>query len=248
MPQGPTHPAGPDVYKKMIFAGLQKNTLIDYPGKVACVVFLTGCNFTCPYCHNPELARGRWPQRISRGQFLDFLIPRKKLLDGVAISGGEPTLHPELADLCRRIHDLDLPVKLDTNGSRPEILEQLFDNQLVDYVAMDIKTAIDRYAPPLAPTEVSPAVEKSIQLIMTRARDYEFRTTCVRPFVDEAIMPQIASSIRGARRYVLQPYRSETILRPAFFSDSRAGGFSSQQMAELKAIAAPHVETCIVRE
>lgn len=235
------------LHKKMIFAGLQKNTLIDYPGKVACVVFLTGCNFTCPYCHNPELAMGRWPQRISHGQFLDFLIPRKKLLDGVVISGGEPTLHPELADLCRLIHDLNLPVKLDTNGSRPEILENLLDNQLVDYVAMDIKTAIDSYAAPIAPTKTSPAVEKSVHLILTRANDYEFRTTCVRPFVDKTIMTKIASSIRGARRYVLQPYRSETILQPAFFSESCTGGFSSQEMAELRAIAAPYVETCLVR-
>jgi len=231
----------------MIIAGLQKSTLIDYPGKVACVVFFTGCNFSCPYCHNPELARGRFPQRITRGQLLDFLIPRKNLLDGVAISGGEPTLTPELATLCRLIHDLGLLVKLDTNGSRPDILEQLLDDQLVDYVAMDVKTAMDLYAPPLAPTDASLSVRKSIQLILSKARDYEFRTTCVKPFVDEAIMARIAATIRGARRYALQPCRPETVMDPSFFNGSRAG-FSREEMGRLKAIAAPHVETCFIRE
>lgn len=230
----------------MIFAGLQKSTLIDYPGKVACVVFLTGCNFTCPFCHNPELARGRFPRRITRGQLLDFLIPRKKLLDGVAISGGEPTLDPELADLCRLIRDLGLSVKLDTNGSRPKRLERLLDDRLIDYVAMDLKTAVDRYAPPLAPTEAGAAVAESIGLIMAKAPDYEFRTTCVSPFVDDAIMPRIASAIEGARRYVLQPFRPDTVLAPDFFTDDNAA-LSIKAIERLKAIAAPLVETCLIR-
>ncbi|MBR9981399.1 MAG: anaerobic ribonucleoside-triphosphate reductase activating protein, partial [Desulfatitalea sp.] len=129
----------------MILAGLQKNSLIDFPGRVSCVAFVTGCNFACPYCHNPMLARGAYPQRITVPQLLDFLLPRRKLIDGVVISGGEPTLHPGLPDLCRAIRNAGMAVKLDTNGSRPAVLDRLIHLGLVDFVAMDIKTAPASY-------------------------------------------------------------------------------------------------------
>lgn len=230
----------------MVIAGLQKNSLIDFPGKIASVVFVTGCNFACPFCHNPELARGRYPQRITVDQLLAFLAPRRSLLDGVVISGGEPTLAAGLADLCHCLRGLDLAVKLDTNGSRPDVLDRLFSRHLVDYVAMDIKTALEGYAPPLAPLQVRPKIARSIRLIMDSGLDYEFRTTCVRPFVDETIITAMAREIQGARHYILQPFRQQHLLDPAYFDDSDAA-FCQQGMARLQALAAPWVQRCSIR-
>lgn len=230
----------------MLFAGLQKNSLIDYPGKVSCVAFVTGCNLACPFCHNPDLALGRYPQRITRQEFLQFIEPRRTLLDAVVISGGEPTLIPELADMCRAVHDLGLAVKLDTNGSRPEVLTHLINQGLVDYIAMDIKTTPDRYAPVLTNAEIGRCVERSIALIIQSRVDYEFRTTCVRPFVDDERIGAIASIIQGARRYVLQTFRPAVLLRPDFFTAVNPG-FSSSSMQRLRRLAEPFVAECLVR-
>jgi len=230
----------------MILAGLQKTSLIDYPGKVSCVAFLTGCNFTCPFCHNAELAKGIFPQRISVNQFLEFLSPRRRLLDGVVITGGEPTLNPALDKLCRAIHELDLKVKLDTNGSSPGILERLINHRLVDYVAMDIKTPLDEYPPFLVKEAIGKKLERSIRLIMDSAPNYEFRTTCVRPFVDEAKIVNIAQTIQGARRYVLQAFKPTNMLQPDFFKDHQPE-ISRLEIDRFKASAAPLVRECLIR-
>ncbi len=234
----------------MILAGLQKTSLIDFPDKICCVVFVTGCNFTCPFCHNPELARGSFPQRIALDQLLAFLEPRRTLLDGVVISGGEPTLSPGLATLCRAIRALGLAVKLDTNGSRPEVLARLIEEHLLDYIAMDVKTNLSHYGPPLVTAEAAgplgAGLRRSIHLIMASGLDYEFRTTCVRPFVDENIIINIAQAIRGARRYVLQPFRDVSLLEPTFFA-GQAPGFTPPEMERLRAAAAPMVAQCSIR-
>jgi pyruvate formate lyase activating enzyme len=234
----------------MILAGLQKNSLIDFPDKIACVVFVTGCNFTCPFCHNPELARGRYPQRITPDQLLAFLAPRRTLLEAVVISGGEPTLYPGLAHLCRDLRALGLAIKLDTNGSRPEALAGLIEQRLVDYIAMDLKTDPARYAPPLVAAEavgpIRAGLRQSIRLIMAGGMDYEFRTTCVRPFVDDDIILDIARAIEGARRYLLQPFRDGSLLDPAYFK-GRIPGFTPLEMERLRAAAAPFVAECMIR-
>jgi pyruvate formate lyase activating enzyme len=227
-------------------AGLQKHSLIDYPGKVSCVAFVTRCNFQCPYCHNPDLARGEYPKRISVEDFLAFLGPRKDFLDGVVITGGEPTLYPELAELCHTIRQLGLAVKLDTNGSRPDRLHFLIASDLIDYVAMDLKTDIQGYGPPLCPETCGEDIQKSIGLIMNSGLDYEFRTTCIRPFVDASKMDRMARSISGARCYVLQRCNSGSMLNSNFFTATSAF-FSDEQMAHLQQIAAPAVENCIIR-
>ncbi len=232
--------------RKMVIAGLQKNSLIDYPGKVSAVVFITGCNFSCPYCHNPELARGRYPQRIALDELLDFLSPRKRLLDGVVITGGEPTTWPHLASLCREIKNLNLSIKLDTNGSRPETLSQIITDGLLDYVAMDIKTSLDNYAPPLCRRTAGSMVKESIGILMDGEVDHEFRTTCVPPFVDEAILKRIAHQIRGARRYILQRFRPGTVLDTNFFEDPQMA-VSDAQMEQFKSVVSPLVQDCRVR-
>ena len=133
----------------MKFGGLQKNSLIDYPGKIACVLFVCGCNFDCPYCHNPELVKETIenPLAFHENKAYDFLKKRKGLIDAVVISGGEPTLQADLADVCQHIKQMGFLVKVDTNGSRPEVVRQLIVDKLVDYLAMDIKTDPPAYSP-----------------------------------------------------------------------------------------------------
>ena len=227
-------------------AGLQKVSLIDYPGKIACVVFLSGCNFRCPYCHNPELLLGRRPIAMQSDQLLLFLSQRRQLIDGVVISGGEPTLCAELPELCRAIRGLGLAVKLDTNGSRPAVLARLLRDRLVDYVAMDVKTDPARYGPPLAEPRDGTAVRRAIDLLLGAAIDYEFRTTCVRPFIDETAIAAIARAIQGARHYCLQTFRSERVLAPDFWPSAPLA-FSENEMDHLRAVAAPWVEHCLIR-
>jgi len=230
----------------MVVAGLQKCSLIDFPGKVSAVVFITGCNFTCPYCHNPELARGRYPQRISRDELLDFLSHRRTLIDGVVITGGEPTLWPHLHGLCSAIGDLKLAVKLDTNGSRPDVLGHLIHDRLVDYVAMDIKTSLENYGPPFCDSTDAPKVKQSIRRIMESTVDYEFRTTCAPPFINDATLLQIAAEIRNARRYVLQAFRPRVVLDPDFIDASGPAG-SKKQLSRFRSLVLPLVPSCEVR-
>lgn len=229
-----------------LIAGIQKTSLIDYPGKVSCVVFLTGCNFTCPYCHNPELARGQYPERIDRNALLAFISQRRALLDGVVISGGEPTLWTGLNSLCLELRDLGMGIKLDTNGSRPNVVEALIRDGLVDYIAMDLKTAPDNYGPPLCNEKAGPAVLRSIETIMNGGAEYEFRTTCVHPFVTEGRLRTMAAAVRGARRLILQRFNPQKTLDPGYGHTSHASP-SIEQMQSLQQLAAPFVESCTIR-
>ena len=171
----------------MRIVGLQKMTLLDYPGKVACTVFLGGCNFRCPFCHNGGLLDGKAPEVMTAAELLAFLKSRKGLLDGVCITGGEPTLAPELPELLSDIKALGFDVKLDTNGSRPGVLKQLVEQGVVDYVAMDVKNCPDCYAATVGlPTAPLEALEESLRFLMEKKVDYELRTTVVRELHDEA--------------------------------------------------------------
>lgn len=163
-----------------MIAGLQKMTLLDYPGKVACTVFLQGCNFRCPFCHNSGLLGGKAEAPISTEALLSFLSKRQGLLDGVCITGGEPTLCKELPKLLKAIKDMGFAVKLDTNGSRPEILKSLAEQGLLDYVAMDIKNCPERYSQTAGAEMDLAAIEESMRFLMAGELDYEFRTTVVK--------------------------------------------------------------------
>ncbi len=195
-------------------------SLSDHEGRVAAVVFLHGCNFRCPFCHNPDLVlpeRGT-PQRFARGDVLRALGERRAFLDSVVITGGEPTVAPDLASFLDDIRSLGLLVKLDTNGSRPDVLEELFARELVDTVAMDVKAPQERY-PTFAGLAVDlAAIEDSMRVIRARAPDYEFRTT-VAPGLAESDLLKIAQWLEGAKRYVLQPFRvppEKGLLDPAW--------------------------------
>jgi pyruvate formate lyase activating enzyme len=231
----------------MRIGGLQPTSCIDYPGRLCCVLFLAGCNFECPYCHNPQLTGdpALHAERVPLDEVFAFLAERRGRLDGVVVSGGEPTLHPDLPELCRRIKRLGFPVKLDTNGSRPAMLARLMAEGLVDYVAMDLKTDPERYSESVAARCDADTLRASVEAIMRSGLDYEFRTTCVHPLVSPATVERIARLIRGSRLYVLQPFRAGEILRPGFFDGDPA--VSEAEMAELAARAAPWVECCRVR-
>lgn len=187
--------------------GLQKMTLLDFPGRVACTVFLGGCDFRCPFCHNYELAELRVPPVMEEAEFFAFLVKRKGLLDGVAVTGGEPCLWPDLPDFLQRIRDLGFAVKLDTNGAHPAVLDQVLRRSLADYLAMDIKNSPAKYAKTagLAKLELAP-VRESARLLMERAKDYEFRTTVVNELHEETDFEEIGLWLRGARKYFLQPF------------------------------------------
>jgi pyruvate formate lyase activating enzyme len=231
----------------LILAGLQKNSFIDYPGKISCVLFLTGCNFICPYCHNAELARGEYPARIDMADALGFLESRRGMLDGVVVTGGEPTLARGIVELCRRIKALGYPLKIDTNGSRPRVLGELLDRQLVDFVAMDIKAPLNRYAPFCRQADIADSLAPSIRRIMESAPAYEFRTTCAAPFVDQGAIVSIATAIEGAASYVLQSFNRRAVcLDPAFGRDTDPT-IPIDSMRRLQHAAAPYVRRCSIR-
>ncbi len=232
----------------MRIGGLQKHSLIDYPGKVGCVLFLSGCNFRCPYCHNPQLVEkpGTRPAAIRIEDALSFLERRRGLIEGVVISGGEPTLCRGLPDACRRLKTMGYAVKLDTNGSRPQVIRRLAAEGLVDYLAMDIKMEPERYAGCISRRCDAGAVIDGIRRVMESGVDYEFRTTCVKPLVTPQTIDCIARLIRGSRLYVLQPFRAGCMLRPEVF-EGIDPSVSALEMERLKEIAAPWVERCILR-
>jgi pyruvate formate lyase activating enzyme len=237
-----------DPRDNMIFGGLQKQSLIDFPEKVSCVLFTSGCNFTCPYCHNPDLVRGQInaPHVIAEKRLYDFLEKRRGFLEGVVISGGEPTLHPELPGICENIKKMGYPIKLDSNGSRPQVLAQLIHKGYVDYIAMDLKTDPSAYPREISPHDNTASILASIDLIMSAGIPYEFRTTCVKPFVDKIIIEKISQAIEGARCYALQPFKDENILSPEYFQNGPQP-YSSSDLLTFQAIAAPWVETCFIR-
>jgi len=185
--------------------GLQKMTLLDFPGRVACTVFLGGCDFRCPFCHNFELVDGTARPLMDDSELLAFLEKRRGLLDGVAFTGGEPCLHADLPDLLERIRAMGFATKLDTNGCHPDLLREILDRGLVDYVAMDVKNSPAKYAATCGVERVDmDAIQRSMALLMSGKTDYEFRTTVVREFHEAADFAQIGQMIRGAKRYFLQ--------------------------------------------
>ena len=230
----------------MVIGGLQKTSLIDFPGKVSCVCFVSGCNFRCPYCHNPDLVLHPGNAFLDESGFFAFIKERQGFLDGVVISGGEPTLQNDLPAFVSRIKREGYAVKLDTNGSHPRMIRELMEKELLDYVAMDIKTDPSLY-PVFMQREIDPdCIRSSIQLIMASGIPYEFRTTCVRPIVDAERVETIGRLIRGCLLYVLQNFCQARVLEPGFF-ENRKAGYDQEEMMQLKSIAEPWVEKCIVR-
>lgn len=230
----------------MFLGGIQKSTLIDYPGKIGCVLFFSGCNFHCPYCHNPDLARGQAVEPWAEQAVFDFLEARKGFLEGVVISGGEPTLHPDLVRICRAIREMGYPIKLDTNGSRPKLLERLIAENLIDYLAMDVKTAPENYARYVQKDSNPEAIISSIRIVKTSGVSHEFRTTCIKPLIDSSIMERIGALIEGANRYVLQRFHPSHVLDPDFFQKNQYD-LSETYLEHLRTVAKKWVDSCLIR-
>jgi len=191
----------------MKIAGIQKNSFVDYRGKIAAVVFTPGCNLNCYYCHNRSiLDEGACSKIYREKEVIQYLAERKRFLDGVVISGGEPTLQPDLEIFISEVKKLGYPVKLDTNGTNPDRLAGLIENKLLNYVAMDIKAPFERYEEICGVCVDTGKIGRSIDLLMKGQVDYEFRTT-VAPDITEMDILAIAHRIKGASRYILQQYR-----------------------------------------
>jgi pyruvate formate lyase activating enzyme len=189
----------------MIISGLCKFSLIDYPGKMCAIIYTCGCNFRCPYCHNPELVYPeQYAPAIPLEEVLDFLRGRQGLLEAVTVTGGEPTLHKDLPEMLRAIKSLGFLVKLDSNGCNPAMLRDLIDSKTVDYVAMDVKAPLDDYGKAIGVDLKVDGIVQSIQLLMQNRVDYEFRVTVDRSLLDEADLLAIGASIRGAKCFYLQ--------------------------------------------
>jgi len=199
----------------MILGGYQKLTLIDYPGKLATTVFTVGCNFRCPFCHNPELVNLKLlHNEESEKDFLAFLKKRQGKLEGVCITGGEPLIQPDIIEFIKKIKKLGFLVKLDTNGTRPDILKKIIDAKLVDYIAMDIKNQLKLYNKTTRTKVDKDRIKLSVDLIMHSRILYEFRTTAVPGIHTEKDFEEIAKWIKSAPHYYLQEYREGKILDP----------------------------------
>ena len=191
----------------MIIKGLQKLTLLDYPGHLACTVFTGGCNFRCPFCHNASIVLGEGSENYSEEEIFGFLEKRKGRLDGVAITGGEPLLQKDIADFMRHIKSLGYKIKLDTNGSFPEKLKELINEGLCDYVAVDIKNAPNKYSETVGRLGYFPErVAESVDFLMNCGIEYEFRTTVVAELHMAEDIEEIGKWIKGAKRWYLQSF------------------------------------------
>ena len=232
-----------------MIAGLQKMTLLDFPGNVACTLFLQGCNFRCPFCHNSELIPRQGEQLMDTDAFLTFLEKRKGMLDGVCVSGGEPTLCPELEELLGRIKEMGYAVKLDTNGSRPDVLKALVEKRLVDYVAMDVKNSPSLYPKTLGFERYDLApVEESLRYLIDGNVDYELRTTVVSQLHSGDSMEEMGvwlSSLlapKKTRQLWLQYFTDrDTVLFSGLTAPTR------EEMEIYHSLLTPHVEKIAIR-
>ncbi len=202
----------------MILGGLQKLTLIDYPGKIAATVFTVGCNFLCPYCHNPELVdpqKIKNQPRLDEDYFFKFLTNRQNMLEGVCVTGGEPTLQRDLPEFIAKIKKLGYAVKLDTNGTNPSVLQNLLEKNLVDYVAMDIKAPLEKYKKVVGPSVSLENIQRSVDLTR-RAPNYEFRTTVLPRLHSAKDFLSIGRWLQGAKKYYLQQFQASKCLDSAY--------------------------------
>lgn len=225
---------------------IQKFSLIDYPGKISTVIGTQGCNMRCFWCHNCYLIpydTSPSHQPIEEDVFFQFLEERVSFLDAVVVSGGEPTLHDDLFEFCERIKAMGFYLKLDTNGTNPVILQKLIENKLLDYVAMDMKTYGDQYDKLYKEKIEIDDILASVNIILAANIAYEFRTTCVKPFVCRDNIEDVAKMISGAKLYYLQKCTEQKNTNGSDFYQALDDG----ELAELKYIAAPYVEMCEIR-
>jgi pyruvate formate lyase activating enzyme len=227
----------------MIIKGLQKQTLLDYPDKLACTIFLFGCNFRCGFCHNPELVVDDGREEIKEGYILEFLKKRKEFLDAVCITGGEPTLNKELPDFVRKIKEMGYLVKLDTNGTNPKMLKQLIEEKLIDYIAMDIKAPLEKYDAVTNSKVNKEDIEKSVEIVKNFA-NYEFRTTIVPDLFNEDDTRKIGKWLEGSKNFYIQQFRGIKTLDKSFVGKKP---FTKEELENFCNIMKPYFKNCEIR-
>ena len=231
----------------MTIGGLQKTTLIDYPGKIAATVFFAGCNFRCPWCYSKELvlpAEIKKQPKISEKEFFGFLEKRKEMLEGVVLCGGEPTNNKDLPEFIKKIKELGYAVKLDTNGSNPKMLKKLIDNNLIDYVAMDVKLPKERYPEIFRGKIEIKDIEESVKILKENKIDYEFRTTIVPTILEKEDVIKIAEWISPAKKYYLQNFRPEKTIDPKF---EKIKPYPEEYLLEIQKAISPFFGVCETR-
>ena len=230
----------------MLIGGLEKTTLVDFPGKVAATIFTQGCSFRCAYCHNPELViPSQFQAPLTEEMVFDFLQKRVGKLEGICITGGEPTLQHDLRQFITRIKRMGYAVKLDTNGSNPRHLEQILTDGHIDYIAMDIKSHLDAYPALTHTATIPPAIQQSITLIMGSGFDYEFRTTVASPLHTPDDFEQMGKLITGATRYFLQNY----VAAPKQVNtEASPQPLTQEQLQEAKSIIQKYVGSVTIRQ
>ena len=229
----------------MLIGGLQKFSLIDYPGKICAIIFTQGCNFRCGYCHNPELVdSNQFSPSLGEKKIIDFLKTRKEKLDAVCITGGEPLLQKDLLQFISKLKDLSFLVKLDTNGTSPSVLKKLIGRQLLDYIAMDIKAPLEKYSEVVNRKLNLKDIEQSIKLIMNSGIDYEFRTTIVKSQLNFQEIKKIAQLISGAKLYILQKFVATKANDEKFLKEET---YSDEEFEILRKDLLKYVKNCQVR-
>ncbi len=235
----------------MLIGGLQKLSLIDFPGRISATVFCLGCNFQCPWCQNSELVipeKIKKQPQISEKELFFFLKERKGLLEGVCISGGEPTLYQDLPDFIEKIKNLGYFVKLDTNGSNPEMLQNLIENGLVDYVAMDIKAPKEKYQGLIgninSALDIIENIQKSMDILNQKRVDYEFRTTIVPLLLTKEDVLEIARWIQPAPKYFLQNFQPQKTIDSDF---EKIQPYPESYLLEIQKAISPFFEVCQIR-
>ncbi len=231
----------------MEIGGLQKLTLIDFPGKLSCTVFLTGCSLRCPWCYSKELVLPeeiKKQPKIPQSDFFSFLKERKELLEGVVICGGEPTINKNLPEFIKKIKKMGYLVKLDTNGTNPKMLKKLTAGKLIDYVAMDVKLPKERYSEIFSKSVKIEDIEESIKILKDGEIDYEFRTTIAPTVHTKEDIVKIANWVKGAKRYYLQNFRPEKTIDPKF---EKVRPYSDEYLLEIQKAVSPLFETCQIR-
>lgn len=229
----------------MKIGDIQRFSLIDYPGRICAIVFTQGCNFRCPYCHNPELViPSLYREAMAEDKVFSFLEKRRGKLDAVNITGGEPTLQPDLIEFIKRVRSLGYMVKIDTNGSFPEVLRELIDGKLLDYIAMDVKAPLEKYGEVTGSSIAPENIAESIKLIMDSGIDYEFRTTIVKSLLTERDIEKIGILTGGARCHVLQKFVPSKTLDPGFMNE---GTHTDEEICNMKENLERLVQSVIIR-
>lgn len=229
----------------MKIGAIQKTSLIEFPKVISCIVFTQGCNFRCPYCHNPELVLPeQFQASIPEGEIFNFLEKRKKYLEGVCITGGEPSIQKDIIDFIRKIKDMDFKVKFDTNGSDPKIIEKLIKENLIDYISMDIKGPFKKYEEICGVKIDTEKIRDSVEIIKNSEIDYEFRTTVVKSQIEISEFEEIGKIINGAKKYYLQKFIPSKLVNPNFLKEIT---YSDEEFEKAKNIIKKYVNFCEIR-